>query len=1120
MLKGLSALALRALPLLLLSAPAWAGTEYHVRGLAGYPGNPALVQQDLSTSQNITSIASTPGVVIFEFDAGDDLVNLEFNPPHGGSLAPGMDEGAPFQSPVAASFSLGVLPQCNNRIERFVIRDMVTSGSSVTTFAVDFEVDCGGVPALAGSFRDNSSVPLSIDAPTADAGLDQRALPGDGVTLHGLAFMPGNGTITGYHWTQLSGPTVTLADPTSASTTFTAPAVALGGADVVLQLEVDNSLSLSSTDTVTVHVANAMDPTSALNIVSDPGDPLGGGKTTTLDVANAVFIPGLFDPHNIVEVSVSDGRDNWDIKMSGVEDATLLPGTYDPADGSIESALPAVEVAIDGDECDFSSPARFVVFDAQFSGTTLVSFAADFEIHCNGDVPAFHGKLRYNSAYPVNDPVADVGLQFQPYVAGDTVDLTATASDPGAGNTVVTYQWTQISGTEVVLSDPNTAIAAFTAPSEPPGGEDLVFELTIVSSDGLSSSEQITIHVASSSDPITGLFVDGSADGQTDSQTKQLFQLHQAKFTLARNPQMVVLTATRGELSWQATFVPPPGEKLHIGTYTGVVTVGQHKGTAAGMTVGPNGFKCSEVTGSFKVLQIAYDKAGQVTQLAVDFIQHCFTGPIGLYGKVRYQSDIALRTPTAIAGLPQSSFSGLPVVLDGSTSDAGFGTAIYTWTQLVKPGDPVVKLPDPNSPKLLFVAPDVPPGGRTLVFQLALQNPLGLTSEDTVMVDVGNEGDKKTVLYYESDPDDAAGQGGYGLVMGPEFPLPGFGDVDTLVASNIVLTPDHPWNLEFSEPHVVTLGSFTTDGANPATIRAIFGNTPFCATTTGQFMVRKLKLKDIQTDEISSMAVDFVQHCDGSSAELRGAYRFNSTIPIAANDPVAVTGPDQLLHHAGLVILDGSQSSSLSGSITSYMWRQLAGPTVKLVGLIKSPAISFQMPDGLFTAKGTTLVFELAVTDAFGLTGRAQVNVVGQSDVTSSLSLQSDAGDPIGQGESVNVDLPDSAISVTKLHDLSIHAALNTGGISSLTLAAPDGRLLLPGEYTDAIAYAPKAPLPSLSVAAGSRSCAKSTGDFKVLDVLYGNNGAVLSLAVDFDQRCRGASGALHGKLRYHSSVP
>ncbi len=94
--------------------------------------------------------------------------------------------------------------------------------------------------------------PPTNNAPSADAGTDQSVDENTSVTLSGSGSDPDAGDTLTYLSTQTSGTGVTLASPTSASTTFMAPAVS-SDENLVFELEVSDG-SLSATDSVTVTV--------------------------------------------------------------------------------------------------------------------------------------------------------------------------------------------------------------------------------------------------------------------------------------------------------------------------------------------------------------------------------------------------------------------------------------------------------------------------------------------------------------------------------------------------------------------------------------------------------------------------------------------------------------------------------------------------------------------------------------------------------------------------------------------------------------------------------------------------------------------------------------------------
>jgi hypothetical protein len=124
-------------------------------------------------------------------------------------------------------------------------------------------------------------------------------------------------------------------------------------------------------------------------------------------------------------------------------------------------------------------------------------------------------------------PVARAGAN-QTVEAGREVTLSAAGSyDPDKG--IATYQWTQIAGSSVILSDDQTAAPTFTAPAVTPEGELLSFEVQVTDTEGLTAVDSVDIQVFDTNIPPTAnagndLFViqqdivqlDGSASADPD----------------------------------------------------------------------------------------------------------------------------------------------------------------------------------------------------------------------------------------------------------------------------------------------------------------------------------------------------------------------------------------------------------------------------------------------------------------------------------------------------------------------------------------------------------------------------------------------------------------------------
>ncbi len=89
--------------------------------------------------------------------------------------------------------------------------------------------------------------------------------------------------------------------------------------------------------------------------------------------------------------------------------------------------------------------------------------------------------------------------------------------------------------------------------------------------------------------------------------------------------------------------------------------------------------------------------------------------------------------------------------------------------------------------------------------------------------------------------------------------------------------------------------------------------------------------------------------------------------------PVADAGPSQTVPSRARVFLDGTASYDPDGTIVSYAWTQISGPTVRLRRADTATPV-FRAPK-VTNYPGVTLVFELTVTDNNGATATSEVTV-------------------------------------------------------------------------------------------------------------------------------------------------
>ena len=122
--------------------------------------------------------------------------------------------------------------------------------------------------------------------PTADAGLPQNASEDETVNLNGSNSNDLDADATlGFHWTQTSGPSVTLSDADAAAPSFTAPPIGGGDpnafVDLAFHLVVTDGCNGTAASDATVHVANI--PHAPTASASGPATAPEGGSTVTLD---------------------------------------------------------------------------------------------------------------------------------------------------------------------------------------------------------------------------------------------------------------------------------------------------------------------------------------------------------------------------------------------------------------------------------------------------------------------------------------------------------------------------------------------------------------------------------------------------------------------------------------------------------------------------------------------------------------------------------------------------------------------------------------------------------------------------------------------------------------------
>ena len=255
-------------------------------------------------------------------------------------------------------------------------------------------------------------------------------MEGNPVTLMATAADP-DGDVMTYAWTQDSGPTATLSNPTDLNTVFTAPSVGSDdNATLQFTITANDGYGGTGSDSVIVHVLSA----SANRIATVSCGPIirsHEGSTATLN-------PEVDNPSNMPLTYEWNQISGIPIPISSTTDLTPTVTLPTASGGSVF----AFEITVS-------------------QGGTVVG-------NCEQYVYAAYPE-------PGARPHADAG-PYQIVNAGDQVSLDGTKSTGG----YLKFSWIQVAGEPVQLLYSNTAMPVFTAPDVALGqSKELVFTNTV-----------------------------------------------------------------------------------------------------------------------------------------------------------------------------------------------------------------------------------------------------------------------------------------------------------------------------------------------------------------------------------------------------------------------------------------------------------------------------------------------------------------------------------------------------------------------------------------------------------------------------------------------------------------
>ena len=396
-----------------------------------------------------------------------------------------------------------------------------------TTVTFTLTVDDGTTTATDSFEVTVTDIQILNSPPVADAGSDQTALEGQTVMLNGTATDADGGSLT-YLWSHNSSLAIQLANSTSPSTTFAAPAVDADTA-VTFTLNVDDGIGISSD-----HVTITIDHNDLPTVKAGADQTVQEGQTVTLNgtaadndgdhltyqwshdstlpivFANDASLSTTFaapavdaDTAVTFTLNVDDGIGISSDHVTITIDHNDLPTVKAGADQTVQEGQ---TVTLNGTAAD--NDGDHLTYQWSHDSTLPIVFANDASLSTTFAAPAVDADTAVTFTLNVDDgigissdhvtitidhndlPTVKAGAD-QTVQEGQTVTLNGTAADNDGDH--LTYQWSHDSTLPIVFANDASLSTTFAAPAV---DADTAVTFTLNVDDGIGiSSDHVTITI-------------------------------------------------------------------------------------------------------------------------------------------------------------------------------------------------------------------------------------------------------------------------------------------------------------------------------------------------------------------------------------------------------------------------------------------------------------------------------------------------------------------------------------------------------------------------------------------------------------------------------------------------
>ena len=815
----------------------------------------------------------------------------------------------------------------DNPITAGVLQDTVNCYLKAGSPAIDAGVnipwikdDLGGVSRPQGNAFDiggrefNSGAPPPPNQnPIASAGAKQNIyLPTNSATLDGSKSYDPDGSIASYAWTQASGPgTATIANPASATTGISG--LVQGTYVFTLTVTDNQGATGKANDTVVVNPPNKA-----------PVANGGGNQTIQL-------------PTNSVSLNGSASMDS---------DGTIASYLWSQVSGPSASTMGSANAAT-------TTVSNLV------QGTYIIKLQVTDNAGATGIA---YDTITVKAAN--KPPVAVAGAKQTITLPANTATLNGSLSSDPDG-TIASYSWIQVAGPAgPVIGSPSSATTGVTFTVK----GNYVFKLTVTDNQGATGTayDTITVRPSASSLPVADAGFDQTITLPTSSVNLSGSSSYDSSGTIT---------------TYQWSQISGPSTAT-FGSANAVNT------TASGLKQGVY---------TFQLIITDNNLFSDTDQVNVTV------------NPAPNQPPVANAGPDQTITLPTSSAS-----LNGTQSADPDGTiASYSWSKVSGPGTPTITSGTTATPVVSGLQ------AGQYVFQLTVTDNSGASSSDQVTITVNvapnqppvaNAGTDQVITLPTSsvnldgtksyDPDGTIASYSWTRASGPSAPT--INNANTATPSITGLQAGvYVFQLTVTDNN----GATATDQVT-ITVNAAANQPPIANAGPDQSI--QLPTSSVTLDgskssdpdgtiaayswiRVSGPSVPTFNNPNIASPSVTGlqagVYVFQLTVtdnkgaigsdqvtiivnPANNQPPVANAGPDQTIQlPTNSVTLDGSKSNDPDGTIASYSWINVSGPSV---ALMNNPNVASPVATGLEVG---VYVFQLTVADNSGAIATDQVTI-------------------------------------------------------------------------------------------------------------------------------------------------